>query len=336
MLGLALDVGHAFIAKNEVQIYTDSAAIGAALRLDGTTTGVNNAVAEVTLTTAPAKANHWDFSTRNFSSVTPQFGATRNGPWLSAAAAAAAPAGLGFVNVTAVVPLSLYILPMVVTSTTMNVNAVSIAGQVPATPAPFPFTPMAHNKTDLINFGFTVGAQYTMRWGAGFNGGCAGDAGIDPVTGLAWNTTAKARGSGSADFRGFYGATTNSQIIRAEIVDDYAITVYKTGDLINLTGGAKNTEGPSVDARTQQDSDQLSGDFASYTGNGRRIIDMPISDPHDSNRVLGYRAFLILPVGNYGSGGGSDYCAIYLGSSNEGSSKIAAVPGGSFKTRLVQ
>ena len=37
VLGLAVDLGHMFISKNETQAYCDSAALAAALALDGTT-----------------------------------------------------------------------------------------------------------------------------------------------------------------------------------------------------------------------------------------------------------------------------------------------------------
>jgi Flp pilus assembly protein TadG len=40
VLGLAVDVGRMFIAKNETQTYCDSASLAAALALDGTTTGI--------------------------------------------------------------------------------------------------------------------------------------------------------------------------------------------------------------------------------------------------------------------------------------------------------
>jgi hypothetical protein len=43
VLGMAVDIGKMFIAKNETQTYCDSAAIAAALMLDGTTNGIANA-----------------------------------------------------------------------------------------------------------------------------------------------------------------------------------------------------------------------------------------------------------------------------------------------------
>ena len=42
-LGMAVDVGRAFIAKNEVQTFCDAASMAAVLKMDGTTTGISNA-----------------------------------------------------------------------------------------------------------------------------------------------------------------------------------------------------------------------------------------------------------------------------------------------------
>lgn len=340
MLGLALDLGHVFIAKNEAQVYTDSAAAAAALRLDGTIQGVSDAANEVTSSSAPANANGWNLATSAFTNTQVEFSTSAAGPWVDQATAASAPDGVGFARVTTTVTVPLYILPVVVAATSMDVNARSVAGQVPATPPPFPYTPMAHDRNDPVNFGLVPGNVYTIRWGAGFNGGCSGDKGSkDPVTGLDWNVTARNRAGGSADLRGFYGSSTNASTIRAEIVDDYAITVYHVGDFITMQGGADNTEGSATQARVGQDSDTTAPNYTAYNGNGRRIIAVPVTDADNNNKVLGYRAFLLLPVqpgSNYAGGGGSDWCAVYMGSYNDGSRHKAAIAGGAFKTRLVQ
>ena len=78
VLGLAVDVGHMFIAKNETQAYCDSAALAAALVLDGTTNGITNANAAVTNST-----NAWNFGTANVPSPTVTFATALTGPWQS-------------------------------------------------------------------------------------------------------------------------------------------------------------------------------------------------------------------------------------------------------------
>jgi Flp pilus assembly protein TadG len=335
MLGLALDLGHVYIAKNEAQSYTDSAAAGAALRLDGSSQGVTDAVNEVKQPTAPAQANRWNLGTSEFGNTQLEFSTSAAGPWLSAAAASGAPDDVAFARVTTTVSVPLYVLPIVVASTSMNVVARSVGGQIPATPPLFPYTPMAHDPADLVNFGLVPGAQYTLRWGAGFTGGCGGDMGSDPKTGHAWAQTAKTRDS-SGDARGFYADNSQEGTIRAAIVGDYAATVYHIGDPISLLTSARETENAAIGARVAQDADARSLTYALYSGNGRRIIAAPVSDPHDNNKVLGYRAFLLLPGTSYGGSADSSFCGVYIGSFNDGSRRKGAIPGGAFKTRLVQ
>jgi uncharacterized membrane protein len=59
--GLAIDIGRMYIAKNEAQAYTDSAALAAARKLDGTSTGITNALTAVTTDTGK-----WRFDTMPF------------------------------------------------------------------------------------------------------------------------------------------------------------------------------------------------------------------------------------------------------------------------------
>ena len=41
IVGLAVDIGRMFIAKNETQVYCDAAALAGAMALDGTAAGIN-------------------------------------------------------------------------------------------------------------------------------------------------------------------------------------------------------------------------------------------------------------------------------------------------------
>src|SRR3954470_24360496 len=75
VLGLAVDLGHMFISKNETQAYCDSAALAAALLLDGTSGGISNAKGAVTSST-----NAWNFSTASVSSPTVTFATALAGP----------------------------------------------------------------------------------------------------------------------------------------------------------------------------------------------------------------------------------------------------------------
>src|SRR6266446_2077021 len=62
MAGLAIDVGRMYITKNEAQSFADSAALYAALKLDGSAQGLTNADAAVA-----NNINKWNFATTSFS-----------------------------------------------------------------------------------------------------------------------------------------------------------------------------------------------------------------------------------------------------------------------------
>ena len=47
VLGMAFDIGRMYIAKSELQSFADAAALAAALRLDGQSTGITRAQNEV-------------------------------------------------------------------------------------------------------------------------------------------------------------------------------------------------------------------------------------------------------------------------------------------------
>lgn len=70
MLGLAVDLGRAFIVKNEAQAFTDSAALAAAVQLNGSSKGIQNAKTVVSSLTS---SNKWQFNRRTFGSVLLEF-----------------------------------------------------------------------------------------------------------------------------------------------------------------------------------------------------------------------------------------------------------------------
>src|SRR5579864_992608 len=78
-LGLAVDVGRMYIAKNEAQAYADAGALVAALKLDGTSTGVTAAK-----TAATGLADRWNFMTGTFSGTTVEVATATAGPWTDA------------------------------------------------------------------------------------------------------------------------------------------------------------------------------------------------------------------------------------------------------------
>ena len=63
-LGLAVDLGRTFIAKNETQAFVDAAAIAAVTKLDGTLAGITSAQTAVANSTnswriAPCNCSLW-------------------------------------------------------------------------------------------------------------------------------------------------------------------------------------------------------------------------------------------------------------------------------------
>src|ERR1039457_7212781 len=62
--GMAIDVGRMCIARNELRSFADSAALSAALQLDGTSDGIARAQAAVTNAAAGPNAFEWDMATK--------------------------------------------------------------------------------------------------------------------------------------------------------------------------------------------------------------------------------------------------------------------------------
>src|SRR6266851_3662183 len=113
VVGLSVDIGRMYIAKNETQVFCDSAAAAAALALDGSTAGISKAQAAVA-----NSVNTWNFNSAAVSNPTVSFALTAAGPWVANPNPAA---GYKFAKVMATVPLSMYFLPVVVSQTTQNV-----------------------------------------------------------------------------------------------------------------------------------------------------------------------------------------------------------------------
>jgi uncharacterized membrane protein len=70
VLGLAFDLGRIYIARNEAQIFTDAAVLGAAAKLDGTAAGIERAREAVSR--VPIR---WNLGTKQFTGVVVEFSA---------------------------------------------------------------------------------------------------------------------------------------------------------------------------------------------------------------------------------------------------------------------
>ena len=331
-LGLSVDLGRMYIAKSEAQAYVDSAAMAAALQLDGTTDGIARARAAVS-----ANTNTWNLETTNFSDPTVEFAQSAGGPW----AASPDSANLyAFARVRTTVGVGLYFMPVVVSNTIGTVGASAIAGQVPMTTfreGLFPFSPFAHNNIGP-DFGLTRGTNYTLRWASnprlGASNVCPGDQDQRIID------IAQAQGGSE---RGFI-EDTSASLIRATIVDDYQTIIRSIGDIVTMTGGSKQTELTSLQDRISQDTDTTSQTFDEYVdggnGNGRRIVAVPINDggtPVGTDlRIVQIAGFFLHSTADYGNGGGQAWCGEFIGAWVEGMITGGAGATGAYVVRLVQ
>jgi Flp pilus assembly protein TadG len=351
ILGVAVDIGRMYIAKNETQAYVDAAALAAALTLDGTTTGIANAQTAVANT-----ANSWNFATTAIANPVIGFSTASTGPWEANPNPAA---GYIYTKVTASVSMPLYFLPVVVPATRQTVASTATAGQIPITSFPrglAPFTAVSTNTTGP-NFGLVVGDSYDIQW-PNYNGtraGC-GPGNPDkcfvspPCPGDPKDSKVAVTNNWGSSISGYWGSTSNSTI-EQEVLDLLQLEAVAVGTNIQpvLTAGNKASEAGYLDERASQDvntTDNIVADYLASTHNGRRLIAVPVVDPTDPTHttVSGYGQFLLIANGpgtsNYytkTTNGNDPFCAIYAGSYTVGSSSPGAGGStGASRVKLVQ
>jgi len=348
MLGLALDLGRVYIAKNEAQSFTDTAALAGALALNGVS--FTKARAAVTSNTK----NQWNLGTTTFTTsgasttITTEFAKALAGnlgqpdpaTWEVNPATAV---GYTFIRVTATATLPLYILPVVGTSLTQGVKTVSVGGQVPLynfNSGLFPFSPIYHpdEVTSTNPLGFTVGNWYTLRYPGGAtitnSDVCSGDQGNAALLALA--------SLQPSDERGFYQDPATS-IEREEIINgvmQYPVTFPGT---VSMTGGASNSTRDALNDRIRFDTDQVSKTFAEYQanvdangdriGNGFRLLGAPVNSGPPAGGgggprpIVGFGGFFLSSGSGgafYSGGGGQPFCGQYYGVWSKGSAEQGA------------
>ena len=321
-LGMAVDVGRAFIAKNETQAFCDEASMAAVLKLDGTSTGISNAKTAVANST-----NAWNMDTTKVANPTVDFATSATGPWSANPSPAT---GYTFARVQATVGLPFYFAPVVTGSLTQNVYSVSIAAQIPITSFSRGLAPYTVVSTTpaAANFGLVLGSWYDMQWpnqntANQFNGkACPGDP---PAT------LAAVQANWSSSTNGYWGANASSAIYQ-EVIDNTQIAPISISEniLSIMTPGNKKVQAIALDTRVQEDLDYSDNDLTAYINavhNGRRLIALPIVDPTSTTNttVLGFAAFLLISDGTASSQfyqkqpGNDAFCGIYAGSYIQGS-----------------
>lgn len=342
--GLAIDIGHLFSVRSELQVYADAASIAATQQLDGTSAGIARAQAA-----SFSLANKWNFANQAIGTQSVTFAKTALGPWEEAPAD---PRSYGYSRVSTTVSVPLFFMPFFMSNSssgtigtsaffvynpTMNVSADSGAGQIKKTwfsEGLFPFSPFAHSASAAPHFGLVLGQKYTLRWAAtpklNNKNVCAGDNDLTTIT-LAQ--------AGGGEERGFI-ENSSSDILRAAIEDDYQSVTRAIGDSVVMTGGAKQTQLTSLLNRIGTDTDSTSATYADYvqkaTGNGRRIVAAPVNLGSPTYQIVQIGAFLLLPASEYGSGGNQAFCAEYLGAWVQGSRNKGAGDGGAYVVRLIR
>ncbi|MBI3210786.1 MAG: hypothetical protein HYZ37_18025 [Candidatus Solibacter usitatus] len=334
-LGLAVDIGRMFITKNETQAFCDSAALAAALALDGTTSGIANARDAVS-----ASKNSWNMATTQVSNPAVTFATAAAGPWVSSPNPAT---GYLYVRVSANVPMQLYFLPVVGPSLIQNVASSATAGQFPITSFSTGLAPYTAVSTDPVgpNFGLVTGNAYDIQWPQ-FNGSRAGCSESNPdkcfnsaaCSGETQASKAAVVANWGANTSGYWGSTSNN-MIQKQILDLIQLQAVAVGTNIFpvLSNGQKQSEAGYLDERASQDINGTDNDVAAYLSNphnGRRLIPAPIVNPVDPTHtnVIGYGLFLLYTNGassNYytrTTNGNDPFCAIYAGPYNVGSTGI--------------
>ncbi len=163
MAGLAVDIGRMYVTKSEAQSFADSAAFSAALQLDGTSAGITRA------TTAVANnPKQWQFQTSAFTNVQTAFATSSTGPWATNPNPAT---NYYYAQVQTTVSLPMYLIGAL-GAPSSTIAAGAVAGRAATTGTPggeFPFSPYTRigspdNASDP--YGYQVGNDYTLRWGA--------------------------------------------------------------------------------------------------------------------------------------------------------------------------
>jgi Flp pilus assembly protein TadG len=336
-LGMSVDIGRMYIAKNEAQSFADAGALAAALKLDGTSTGVTNA--QTAATSLPDK---WNFGTTSYSGTTVEVAEALGGPWTNASSPPSPATNYTYVRVTANVAVALYFMPVITTfvggstpsSASVGGRAVAVQQlQTTWNEGAFPFSPIAFDGPTGGNngsnpWGFVAGTQYTIRYESSGKSSCAGDSG-----------DSNHLKNGSA--RGFWGDNSAS-VISNQVQGDLQEESLTTGEVLPGVGGAKTTVATDIDDRIAQDGDTTDNTWASYSApnsgaNGRRVVVMPIQS-EVNGQVLGFGTFLLTDAGSFNHSGSANWCAIFTGTSNvqDGTGAGASSTPGAYVVRLVQ
>lgn len=194
----------------------------------------------------------------------------------------------------------------------------------------FPYSPNAHTAPDhppTVNaltgkpdpFNFEVGQRYTFRWPppghlGDPNSWCEGDRHMPDTFPMNNGSERGFINIGASEDKGSNG----SAFIRQAILNGTQSRVMRIGEPIEHVAGQRESEVRAVKERIQYDSDSVSKTYADYldrgTGNGRRLVYMPVNNPYSSDLVVEFATFF-LPRANEvcGTSNNKPCCAEYVG-----------------------
>jgi Flp pilus assembly protein TadG len=326
MGGLAIDIGRMYVAKSETQSFTDSASFAATLQLDGTTAGITRA--QTAVTNNPKK---WQFQNSAFTAVTTSFATASTGPWTTTPPNP--PTGYYFAQVQATVSLPMYLMGALA-GRNSQIAASAVAGPQPTNSGnggEFPFSPYTRSASPdnaADPFGYLAGNQYTLRWGSPGNKSTCGTDATQPN--LSTNGTVRG-----------YCCVQGASTLRQAIVGGDTIPL-SLGDSVQMDTGAVNTAPPAIAWKVALDTDTTSTTYPQYraaqTGNGERVVMVPVNDGPPTYRNLGFAAFFLLQQSYYtGLNGNDAACGVYIGRYLQGQ-QIPPAAGGSgvFHLKLFQ
>jgi Flp pilus assembly protein TadG len=325
MAGLAVDIGRMYVTKSEAQSFADSAAFSAALQLDGTAAGVTRA------TTAVANnPKQWQFQTSAFTNVQTAFGTSSTGPWVTNPNPAT---NYYFAQVQTSVSLPMYLIGALGASSS-TIAAGAVAGRIAETSVPggeFPFSPYTRiaspdNASDP--FGYQVGNDYTLRWGAPGNNTTCGTDATQPN--LATN----------GFYRGYCCVAQSAANVTQAIVGG-ATDPMTVGNPVEMDNGAQNVQPQDIGDRVNMDSDTTSTTYAQYlangTGNGERVVMTPVNNGPPNFHVVGFAGFFLLNANYYSNiHGNQSACGEYIGTYVQGAGNLAPGGSGAYHIKLYQ
>ncbi|MBI1897203.1 MAG: pilus assembly protein [Acidobacteria bacterium] len=357
--GLSFDAGRLYIAKSELQAFVDAASLSAAQQLDGTSDGTTKAT-----NAALDTRNAWNFNTQSIQSqnVRVEFSQPPVGTGYNWVQSPNPADNYTFARVQARVQAPVYFIRTLFPHDSTSVAAEAIAGQMPKTSFKdglFPFSPYAHlfnigngmpcgasarrGCTDETT-GLVVGNVYTLRWPANptTGQGVSGNSNMCPGDRSAGQTIIDIANAAGGSERG-YIESTSADDIRETITDDLQTVDRTVGELVTMTGGAKQTQWDALLSRISQDVNSSATNSEAYFAaphNNRRVVACLINDGvlvgSNQYRSVQIGGFLLFPASSYGVGGNQAWCAEYLGSYVKGGKTAGAGAPGAYVVRLVQ